>query len=447
VSEPPGATTDERPPDLRIAPIALAVLERLWAEGHAAVVVGGAVRDLLLGLPIVDWDVATDARPERVLAIFPDGVYENRFGTVSVGDVQITTFRRDHRYADHRRPESVTFTEDAFEDLARRDLTINAIAWGRIRPGSRARAVDPADGMSDLRSGIVRAVGDPDARFDEDALRMLRAVRIAAQLGFTVEPRTRHAIGVHSPDVAWVSEERTSHEVRLMLVSPHPVEAIRLLRDTGILGVILPELATRLADDADAETWLEMLARVTAAAPGDERLALAGLVADLGGECPGGGTDVPSPIDPRDAVLARLRVAQRDAAAIARIVEAAREPYASAWSDADVRRHLARTRPELAIDALILRSALAASGGSEAVALAAELRARSEVELAARRPLALADLAIDGDVLREALGLPEGPAIGELLARSLEAVIEEPSRNDRATLVGLARDWHGAAIG
>jgi tRNA nucleotidyltransferase/poly(A) polymerase len=297
----------------------------------------------MLGLPTDDWDVATDARPERVLSIFPEGVYENRFGTVSVGDVQITTFRRDHRYADHRRPESVTFTDDAFEDLARRDLTINAMAWGRLRPGSTARPVDPADGIADLRAGIVRAVGDPDARFDEDALRMLRAIRIAAELGFTVEPRTLQAIREHAADVAWVSEERISHEVRLMLVSRAPVGAIRLLHETGVLAVILPELAARLADGADPAAWLAMLERVAAEAPGDERLMLASLVADLGEECPTRDIEPSAPIDPPDAVLARLRVSQRDAASILRIVGAAREPYLASWSDADVRRYLART--------------------------------------------------------------------------------------------------------
>ena len=150
-------------------------------------------------------------------------------------------------------------------------------------------------------------------------------------------------------------------------------------------------------------------------------------------------------IDPVDAVLARLRISQREAASVARIVSAAREPYASSWSDADVRRYLARTRPELVEDALALRTALAASSG-EAVDQAAELRSRSQAELAAGVPLGLADLAIDGDILRDELGLPEGPAIGELLAQALDAVIEDPARNDRATLVGLARAWQRDTI-
>ena len=180
--------------------------------------------------------------------------------------------------------------------------------------------------------------------------------------------------------------------------------------------------------------------------PGNERLALAALVADLGVDRSTGDEDEPAVIDPVDAVLARLRISQREAASVARIVSAAREPYASSWSDADVRRYLARTRPELVEDALALRAALAAASGDEDVDQAAELRRRSQAELAAGVPLGLADLAIDGDILRDELGLPEGPAIGELLAQALDAVIEDPARNDRATLVGLARAWQRDTI-
>ena len=159
---------------------------------------GGGVRDALLGLPVSDWDVATDARPERILKVFPGGTYENRFGTVLARGLEITTFRREHRYADHRRPDSVTFSDDIYEDLARRDLTINAIAWGRRGPAMAARLVDPADGQGDLRAHLVRAVGDPSRRFDEDALRLLRVVRIAAKLDFAIEPVTWAAMVTHA---------------------------------------------------------------------------------------------------------------------------------------------------------------------------------------------------------------------------------------------------------
>ncbi len=128
----------ERPP-FPVHPEVLSVLGVLWQQGHGGYLVGGGVRDALLGLPVTDWDIATDARPETIMRIFPGASYQNRFGTVLARGLEITTFRRDHRYADHRRPDSVTFSQDIFEDLARRDLTINAIAWGRRGPDAGGR--------------------------------------------------------------------------------------------------------------------------------------------------------------------------------------------------------------------------------------------------------------------------------------------------------------------
>ncbi len=150
-------------------PLVRDVLATLWRHGHAAYLVGGGVRDALLGRAIKDWDVATDALPERIVQLFPSGRYENRFGTVTVPDatldIEVTTFRRDHRYADHRRPDSVTFSADVGEDLARRDFTVNAIAWGRPAGAdgtadSAGSWVDPTGGLADLDARRLRAVGD-----------------------------------------------------------------------------------------------------------------------------------------------------------------------------------------------------------------------------------------------------------------------------------------------
>ena len=243
----------ERPP-FPIPPEVLSVVGVLWEQGYGGYLVGGGVRDALLGLPVSDWDIATDARPERILQVFPGSSYQNRFGTVLARGLEITTFRRDHRYADHRRPDTVTFSQDIFEDLARRDLTINAIAWGRRGPDAAARIVDPADGQGDLEARLVRAVGDPARRFDEDALRLLRAVRIAAKLDFAIEPVTRAAMVAHAADVEWVSEDRIGREVRQMLTAPNPSRAIGLMAETGILATALPELdrLPELEDDPTA---------------------------------------------------------------------------------------------------------------------------------------------------------------------------------------------------
>ncbi len=275
----------------------MAVLARLWEEGHGAYLVGGAVRDALLGLPVNDWDVATDARPERILRVFPGSSYENRFGTVLARDIEVTTFRRDHRYADHRRPDSVTFSNDIFEDLARRDLTINAIAWGRRGPEAAARLVDPADGQGDLKARLVRAVGDPGRRFDEDALRLLRAVRIAARLDFSIEPVTLEAMAAHAEDIEWVSEERVGRELRRMLVAAEPARAIQLMDRCGILATTIPELVAQPREDLARD--LHVLDAVAVASPGHERLALAALFGGIG---------------PRRArsVLSRLRMGGRE---------------------------------------------------------------------------------------------------------------------------------------
>jgi tRNA nucleotidyltransferase/poly(A) polymerase len=427
----------EESPPFAVEPEVMAVLEALWTCGHGAYLVGGGVRDALLGLPVADWDVTTDARPERILEIFPGGIYENRFGTVQARGVEITTFRREHRYADHRRPDSVTFSSDVYEDLARRDLTINAIAWGRHGPGLPARLVDPADGQGDLRSRLVRAVGDPGRRFDEDALRLLRAVRIASRLGFVIEPLTLAAMTAHATDIRWVSEERIGEEIRRMLAAPVPSSAFRMLEATGLLAATVPELTTLTAPtDADGPMAeglgrpLVVLDSVAEAAPGNLRLALAALL---------GETDLPAA---REA-LERLRVAHRDVEAVSVLIAASRADGmsprpASAASDGDIRRFLAGLPADLVDDLLLLRHARvpAHDPGQLEAELAFQRRlARLRDE---QPPLTLAELAIDGHDLRETLGVPEGPVVGTLLERLLADVIEEPSLNQRVTLLTRA---------
>ena len=413
----------DRPPFPVTAEV-LAVLGVLWDQGHAAYLVGGGVRDALLGLPVNDWDVATDARPERILAVFPGSSYQNRFGTVLARGLEITTFRRDHRYADHRRPDSVTFSQDIFEDLARRDLTINAIAWGRRGADAAARIVDPADGQGDLRARLVRAVGDPERRFDEDALRLLRAVRIAAKLDFAIEPMTRAAMEAHAADVEWVSEERVGAEVRSMLAAEVPSRAMRLMAETGILATTLPELEALPA--AELERTLAALDRTAADSPGQERLALATL---LGG------------LDPETAhrVLLRLRLGTREADAVRALIAAASERYDPAWADADVRRYMGQVPATLLPELLQLRAARAsAADDPAAVAGETELGERVARQTEAASPLTLSELAVDGRDLRETLGVPEGPIIGAILEQLLADVIEDPSLNTRMTLLTRA---------
>ena len=404
----------------------LSVLDALWSSGHGGYLVGGGVRDALLGLAVSDWDIATDARPETLLRIFPGSNYQNRFGTVLARGMEITTFRRDHRYADHRRPDTVTFSQDVFEDLARRDLTINAIAWGRRGADAGTRLVDPADGQGDLDARLVRAVGDPNLRFDEDALRLLRAVRIAARLDFTIEAMTRQAMVAHAGDIEWVSEERVGSEVRRMLAAERPSRAIGLMAETGILEAALPEVGALPRPALDHA--MHTLDSATYAHPGQELLALAALFGESGAET-------------ARVALARLRVSGRDIEAVATLVDVAPLPYDPAWTDADVRRYMGRVPAELLEPLLSLRSARAEAAvpaDPEGIAREAELAARVSRQREADAPLTLGDLAVDGRDLRETLGIPEGPVIGTILERLLADVIEEPTLNARMTLLTRA---------
>jgi putative nucleotidyltransferase with HDIG domain len=429
---------------------AVEVLERLWEHGHAGFLVGGGVRDSLLGRPTHDWDVATDARPKRLLEVFPDARYENRFGTVLVDAVQVTTFRRDHRYADHRRPESVTFTDSIDEDLARRDFTVNAIAWGRQAGAEREGFEDPTGGRDDLGAGMLRAVGDPDRRFDEDALRLLRAARIAAQVGLEVETRTLVAMRAHAADAGFLSSERIGGEVRRMLDVPTPSEAFGTLDRTGILDVILPELAEQRgvpqAKIAGHDLLAHSLATLDAAAelaPVGHALRMAALLHDLGK--PSTSADghfighAPVGAELARRVLLRLHHPSRESDRIARLIAEHMFQYQSAWSDAAVRRFIRRVGRDLVLDQLRLRQADNVGSGLEPDAgNLSELRGRVEHELDAQHPLGLADLAIDGNDLLTELGGRPGPWVGGVLERLLESVVADPGRNTRDRLLADA---------
>jgi tRNA nucleotidyltransferase (CCA-adding enzyme) len=442
-------------PPFPVVPEARAVLGRLWEAGHAAYLVGGAVRDALLGRDTHDWDVATDATPETILGLFPEGEYENRFGTVLAHGVEITTFRRDHHYPDHRRPASVTFTDDVTEDLLRRDFTVNAIAWGRgagVRPED-AGFRDPAGGRADLDAGILRAVGEPASRFDEDALRLLRAARIAAAVGLSIEPVTLAAMRRHADDVRWVSGERVGIELRRMVEADVPSRAFRILADTALLGPVLPELAAQIgvpqAKVPGQDCFDHTLATLDAAAalyPGNERLLLAALLHDSG---------KPATMDRghfyghetvgavfAEALLRRVAYPLREARVIGRIIAGHMFVYTPDWSDAAVRRFIRRVGPDIVDDVLRLRRAdNIGSGWPPDDGTVGGLRERIEGQRAAGVPLAVADLAVDGTDLMAELGRPGGPWLGELLDRLLDSVTNDPARNTRRQLLIDARSW------
>ena len=428
-----------------------ALMARLWAHGHSAYVVGGSVRDSLLGRQAQDWDLATDARPDRLLAVFPGAVYENQFGTVAVrqGDAthEVTTFRTDHDYADFRRPHRVEFGDDVRLDLARRDFTVNAIAWGREADAAANALVDPFDGVADVERKVLRAVGDPGARFAEDALRMVRAVRLAAVLELTIEPATFAAIREHAALAAHVSGERVSAELEKLLAAPRPSIGLRGMAATGLLDALLPELAAQRGvpqNKIEGEDLLDHTLRSVDAVSVDRPVVrLAALLHDVGkpgtvDDGPFRGHEVVG-AELAEKVLERLRTPKTATERVVRLVRHHMFTYEPDWGDAGVRRLIQRVGIDGVDDLFTLREADNVGSGVPADAHGLdELRARVDAELAASVVLDRSRLAVRGDDLMAELGLPAGPRLGRILDELLERVIAEPRLNDRATLLLLA---------
>ncbi|HET7181734.1 MAG TPA: HD domain-containing protein, partial [Candidatus Limnocylindrales bacterium] len=417
----------------------------------------GSVRDSILGREATDWDLTTDARPDRLLSIFPGAVYENRFGTVAVREAgnqhEVTTFRSDHEYADFRRPHHVEFGDDIGLDLARRDFTVNAIAWGAQpsvdagAPAPEPAIVDPFDGVADVGARRLRAVGDPGTRFREDALRMLRAARLAATLDFTIDPPTLEAMRANAALVAHVSGERTAAELEKLLLADRPSVGLRLLDETGLLDVIAPELAAQRGvpqNKIPGEDLLRHTLRTVDAVPAARPVVrMAALLHDIGKPS----TIDDGPFHAHDAVGATLAAALLDRlhvprAVTERVVHLVRQhmfTYDRDWGDAGIRRFIQRVGTDAIEDLFALRAADSIGSGLPADAGdLAELRARVAKELEASVVLDLSKLAVHGDDLMAELGVPAGPHLGRILDALLERVIADPAQNDRATLLLLA---------
>jgi len=431
-----------------------AALRTLIEAGHEAVLVGGCIRDEITGRGATDWDLATAAPPEAVSELFPRSHWENRFGTVTLPGsplVEITSYRTESGYRDRRRPDAVAFGASLTGDLGRRDFTINAVAW---RPGDLAGGhgilVDPHGGIEDLRSRVIRAVGDPDERFGEDALRLLRAVRFSLRFGFAIEPRTEAALRRAAPSAATLSAERVRDELLRLVgdASIQPSVAFARWEELGLLSVLLPELSAlrgvpqgkRLAGDA-----LDHSLRAAEALPAtDPVLRLAGLLHDVGKAttlADGhfiGHEEVGAEVAER--VMRRLRFPERDVERVTTLVRGHMFGYRPSWTDAAVRRFIARVGLDRLEDLFALREADSAASGAGKPTSGGMDELRARIAEQRRAPVETRQLAIDGHDLQRVLGLAPGPGIGRILARLMEAVLDDPSRNERDTLLDLARE-------
>lgn len=429
------------------------IMARLEGAGWEAWCVGGGVRDMLLGRDPGDWDVTTSARPEDVMALFgkdalPTGL---KHGTVTVGGgrgVEVTTFRRDGAYLDNRHPDHVEFTSSLEEDLSRRDYTVNAIAMDL-----RGELRDPFGGRTDLAAGVLRAVGNPEARFQEDALRIMRGLRFAAKLGFSLEAETAAAMDRCRKLLENIAPERIYVEMTGLLCGPWAAEV--LLGYFRILEVFLPEIAPCVGFDQRSpyhcyDVW-EHTARSVSAVPPQPVLRWAMLLHDLGKpETFSQGEDGRGhfyghwreSVKKAEAVMDRLRFDNHSKKVILTLVE--RHDCELPLSERSVRRNLARYGEET------LRLLLAVKRGDN-LAQAPAYRDRQKLidqwedllnlVIAQGSCFSLGQLAVRGGDLT-ALGF-RGPAVGNMLRELLEQVIEEKLPNDREVLLTYAKEKQG----
>lgn len=390
-------------------PYVQAVLAALQAAGHQAYIVGGCVRDSLLGKTPADWDVTTSALPEQTeqaaavagLKTFRTGIKHGTISVLSEGvTVECTTFRIDGDYKDSRHPESVRFTPSLEEDLARRDFTINAMAATPLAHGWEI--IDPFDGQRDLQAGVIRCVGNPIKRFGEDALRILRGVRFAVRLGFAIEDKTANAMYASAGGLRSISRERVREELMGILRSPDPEGAVRIMKKRGLLKYAFP------------------FADVTAAARGVNKT-------------------------PADLPLFRLSYMLYGASDQA--VQSTTSDLKMSGADAGyVRTLLAFRCEQLQNTPLFARLMIAKYG--EYLLPALQLRAAKGEDTAAlcdtvREQLLrgvcvrIADLAVKGADLAE-IGIPKGREMGNILSMLLDRVMQDPELNQRQTLLELA---------
>lgn len=438
----------------------LALCRRLREAGHQAHLVGGGVRDMSLGRPPADFDVATDAVPEAVLALFgqafaiPTGL---KHGTVTVltdasprRSVEVTTFRGEGDYLDGRRPSTVSYVQTLEEDLSRRDFTMNAIGFEPLD----GRITDPFDGRQDLGRGLIRAVGDPITRFREDGLRPMRAVRQAAQLEFEIDPPTKEAISETLDVVRKVSAERLRDELFKLLASPRPSRGLRLMHETGLLGVVIPELLEGVGCTQNRfhkHDVFDHTLSVVDQTRGDAVARLGALLHDVGKprarqpkeDAPGEFSFFKHEYigaEMADEICRRLKLANADRDRVVAMVKNHMFFYMPDWTDGTIRRFVRRVGgPEGLGDLFALREGdVRGRGfGEDPDVEIGELRRRIADVASADAALRVTDLKIDGRDVMRILGTPPGRHVGLILERLLERVLDTPDLNDREKLEAL----------
>lgn len=470
----------------------LAVAHSLEEAGFKAYLVGGCVRDLLLERYPKDWDIATNAKPEEVQKIFPESVYENEFGTVLVkipfedrrskldenpsnpeprtsNVVEVTTFRAEGKYTDKRHPDEVRFAKTIEEDLSRRDFTVNAMALSLVARNMKREAqeksytlhatsytiIDPYGGQDDLKNRIIRTVGNPEERFNEDALRLMRAVRFAVELDFEIEASTRRAIEKLAGGLESIAKERIRDEFIKIIMSSRAARGIILLEELDLLRYVLPELREGLGIGQNKHhiySVFEHNVRALEYSAGESHsliVRLAALLHDVGkpktkrGEGPDSTFYNHAQVGAKLALraLERLHFSTDVIEQVAHLVRHHMFYYnVGEVTDAGVRRFLRRVGPEYVDDLLKLREADRIGSG---VPKAVPYKLRHflfMMEKVKRDPLSPAMLKVSGEDVMRLANIPPSPRVGWIIAALMDEVLDDPIKNEREKLEERIKD-------
>ena len=439
------------------------VAVELESHGFEAYVVGGCVRDILLGREPEDWDIATSAAPEEIQKIFPDNFYENKFFTVTVctksqdpklQEIEVTSYRSDLRYGDRRHPEEVQYAKTIEEDLARRDFTVNAIALvpklglGKTKP-SLGEIIDPFEGRKDLKAKLIRAVGVPEARFQEDALRMMRGVRFCATHGFSLEPKTREAIAKNAPLLKEISQERIRDEFAKVIMAEKATEGVETLRELGLLDFIIPELVGGYGVTQNKHhvytVWEHNLLSLAYAVKQkwSFEIRLASLLHDVGKPRVKKGEGKDSTFYGHEVVgarlakqiLSRLKAHAKTVEKTETLVRYHQFYYnVGEVTEASIRRLIKNVGPENTEELLQIRMADRIGSGVPKAEPYKLRHLRYLIDKVAQDPIAPSMLTIKGDDVMSVLGLKPGPRVGWILDALLASVLEDPKKNEKDAL-------------
>ena len=464
------------------------IIETTEKFGFEIYIVGGAVRDILMGKIVYDWDFTTNAKPDEILKIFEEAYYTNDFGTVGIPSeiegerpYEITTFRTEHGYSDARRPDKIEWGKTLEEDLQRRDFTVNAMALKSKRESKRKgeykyentnkaqvltllrsyTLIDIFGGQKDLKEKLIRAVGDPNERFSEDALRMMRAVRIATELKFIIEEKTLEAIKNNSTLINKISKERVRDELFKILKSPYPHQGMILLKDSALMLKILPELEKTFGVEQkspgrhhiyDVGTHSLNSLKYVAEKNPDPIVRLATLIHDIGKpptfKVLENGTItfynheiVSARIAKR--IAERLRFSNKDKEKLYKLVRFHQFSVDERQTDSAIRRFIRKVGLENVEDMLDLRVGDRLGGGARETSWRLEEFKKRLIDVQ-KQPFTVHDLKITGHDVMKILGIKPGPEVGKILNKLFDEVVEKKLTNEKEVLLKRLEDLSNA---